>query len=422
MSLLTFDDARPWAKSIRQKVADRSMPPWFADPAHGKFANDTSLTDAQIATIVDWAERGAPRGDPADVPEAPAFDDIGWKIGEPDLVFAPERSYRVSEELEDRYVNLTIPNPLTEDKWIGAIELKPGARQVVHHILVYIDGPGASGGERGERGARGAGRRGARGGGRQFGVGDLFAKYAPGNNPDIFPAGYGKKLPAGSRIRFQMHYHKTPGPGTATDDLSQMAVKFADGPIEHPVTSAWILHPTFNIPAGASDYSVESRFTFKDDGHIYSLLPHMHYRGKNFTYVAEYPDGRAETLLHVPRYDFNWQISYHFAEPKAMPEGTVVRAIARWDNSEANPVNPDPTANVRWGEASTDEMMIGFMDYTYVTKKGEQETVGLPAGLQALVELGQRRGEGRGEGRGGAGLRDLIRGGLRPTPTPPPNR
>lgn len=362
MSLQSYKEVRPWARAIQKAVNSRTMPPWFSDDTTHKFKNEKVLTEEQLALINSWVAAGAPMGDEKDLPPAPQFADATWLIGPPDQIFTMPEPYAVSDELNDYYHYVSIPTGLTEDRWINAIELHPGDRAVVHHILVFVMPHGAD----------------------PHGVDaslDLLGKYAPGNNPDVFPAGHGKKIAANSDLVFQIHYHKEPGAGTATLDQSSIGVKYADGPVEHPVTTAWILNPEIHIPPNQKDYTLTSTFRFIDSGHIYALGPHMHLRGRKATYTAEYPDGTKEVLLHVPNYDFNWQINYYFAEPKAVPRGTKIHYTAVYDNSADNPFNPDPAAPVVWGDTTTDEMMIGYMDYTYEKRKNFQRTLALPEGM-----------------------------------------
>ncbi len=380
MSLLSYQEVRPWAKSIKKVVGDKKMPPWHADPAYGHFKNAMNLNEAQIATLVNWVDQGAPEGDRSATPPVPAFSkDNEWRLGKPDQVFTMLESYKVEDDVEDHYENVLIPSGLETDKWVTATELIPGAPDVVHHILVFIAKPGKLNSEK-LRTLRDANQE---GGDPDPSIlaGGLFAKYAPGANPEIWPAGHGRLMPAHCDILFQIHYHKQAGAGTARTDRSRLAVKYADGPVEHPITTAWLVNPTFKLAPGANNIEARSSFKFIDDGHIYALAPHLHLRGKDFLFEATYPDGKKETLLSVPNWDFNWQMSYIFNEPKEIPKGTVIRVVAHWDNSAANPNNPDPNEEVTWGEASTDEMMIGFMDYTYVNKKQFQAQYGLPEDL-----------------------------------------
>lgn len=369
MSLLNYKETRPWARSIKKSVVAKTMPPWFSDDAPGTFSNEHTLTDKEIATIAGWVDQGAKLGDPNDLPAAPEFVDGAWGIGTPDQIFTMVESFEVSDDLEDYYHHTSIPADFEQDRWFKAVELHPGDRSVVHHILVFSHPAG------------------------QFEEStfdsdmNLLAKFAPGNNPDIFLPGHGKKIPAGHDLVFQVHYHKEPGPGTGTLDKSSMGVVYADGPVEHPVTTAWLVNPKIELAPGDSDYELRSTFRFIDNGTIYAMGPHMHLRGTKARFVAEYTDGTKETLLNVPSYDFNWQMNYYLAEPKHIPRGTKVRFYASYDNSADNPFNPDPAAAVSWGDATTDEMMIGYMDYTYEKRKKYQRRIALPEGM-LLSEAG----------------------------------
>jgi mono/diheme cytochrome c family protein len=363
MSLQNFKEVRPWAKSIRTSVQAKTMPPWFASEAdRGKFKEERGLTEQQIALISDWVDQGARMGNPADLPEPPVFADGGWTIGEPDQIFTMTEPFKVKDEIVDYYHHTMIPANFDEDRWVKAIEIHPDARSVVHHILVFTMPPGAD----------------------PTNVEanmDLLAGYGPGTNADVFAPGYGKKIPAGNNIVFQVHYHKEAGPGTSVFDQSSMGVIYADEAPKHPVTRAWILNPQIDLKPGDSDYELKSTFRFIDNGQILSLTPHMHLRGTAARFVAEYPDGTSETLLDVPRYDFNWQVMYHLKEPIDIPRGTKVHFYAEYDNSADNPYNPDPTRHIHWGDASTDEMMIGYMSYIYNKRKDFQRIVALPEGM-----------------------------------------
>jgi hypothetical protein len=339
MSLLSYEEARPWARSIKRHVLSRGMPPWHADPAHGKFANDPRLGEAEIKTIGDWVDAGAPEGDAADHPPAREFVD-GWVIGTPDAVFTMPQEYRVPAEGTVPYQYFTIPTGFTEDRWVQAAEVRPGNRAVVHHIIVFVLEPGS---------------RGIRGNVWQ----NHLCGTAPGEAPDVFPPGTGKRIQAGSQLLFQVHY--TPN-GTASSDRSQVGLIFAREPVRPVYTrTAWNL--TFRIPPGAPDHPVTASYTFSRRSTLLGLMPHMHLRGKSFRYELELPGGERETLLWVPRWDFNWQHHYILAAPRDIPAGSTIHCTARYDNSKDNPANPDPTATVRWGDQTWEEMMIGFITF-----------------------------------------------------------
>jgi hypothetical protein len=338
MSLMTYDDVRPWARAIKQRVVKREMPPWSADRAHGTFKNDPSLSQKDIDTIAAWVDGGAPRGEDKDLPAAPQYAD-GWTIGTPDAVFRMTEPYNVPAEGTIPYQYIRVPTNLAEDKWIQAIEFKPGDRRVVHHIIASAQPAGGN-----ARDERTPGR---------VGLGGITP-----NKPGVtFPDGIARFLPANSDIILQMHYTTV---GEATSDVTSVAVKWAKNPPQRMVGGGNVLNVRFAIPPGAANHEVRAERTFADDTLLTSMMPHMHVRGKSMTYVAHYPDGRTETLLYVPKYDFNWQHSYELAEPKLMPKGTKLEVIATYDNSTANAFNPDPSATVRWGDQTWEEMMIGF--------------------------------------------------------------
>jgi hypothetical protein len=367
MSLLTYDEARPWARSIRSAVTSRTMPPWFANPEHGTFVEDPRLTEDEIALITRWVATGAPAGDLANAPAPPTFD-TEWRLGQPDLILTME-PFEVTDEMEDHYQWVKVENPLTEDRWIHSIEIRPSFKEGAHHNLTYIT-PGSFT----IADIEGAGRMEM----------DFISGWAPGVPPLTYREGYGKLLPAGSSVFFQMHYHKTPGPGTGGIDQTSVGLKFYDQKPENKLTTLWIVDPALNIPPGESSYRSTSEYTFLHDAVVFNYQPHMHLRGKAMRFTATYPDGSQEILLDVPAYDFNWQLAYSPPEPKRMPAGTKVVVDAVFDNSTENPANPDPTAPVRWGEKTTDEMMIGFMDYTFVdqAQQEQMETFAVPEALR----------------------------------------
>ena len=357
MSLLSYDEARPWARSIRKVTSDRSMPPWFASPEHGEFVEDPTLTDAEIETIQRWVSAGAPAGDLAEAPEPPTFTSE-WKLGEPDAVFvAPE--YEVADDVEDHYQWLQVDNPLDEERWIQAIEVHPGFIEAVHHQLTYLAPPDATL-ESLQRGT---------------GVLDrtFVGGWGPGVAPLAFADGYGMRMPANSTLFFQMHYHKTPGPGTGGIDQTKIGLYFYDEKPENVVTTLWLVDPALDIPPGDADYQSSSSFTTEHEAVLFDYTPHMHLRGKSMRFTAQYPDGETEVLLDVPTYDFNWQLTYTPKAPKILPAGTTIRVDATFDNSADNPANPDPTANVRFGEKTTDEMMVGFIHYTFTDKSQQAD-------------------------------------------------
>lgn len=352
MPLLTYEQTRPWAKAIKQAVLTHVMPPWMADPSYGHFANDSRLAQSDIDSIVNWVDAGAPQGNTADLPAPPKFVD-GWVLGKPDVVIEMPASFDVPAEGVIPYKYFTAPTNFTEDKWVRGVEIRPGNRAVVHHIILYLREPGA---------APAAGeavdlRRSVAG----------LGGTAPGLQPSFLPDGVAKLVKAGSQIVFQMHY--TPN-GKATTDRSYVGLYFSKEPPREVLVSHGAMNVFFRIPAGDPNYEVHSTWTAPDDIVLRGMMPHMHVRGKDFKYTAVFPDGHSEILLSVPRYDFNWQLSYRLKEPIHLPKGTRIDCVAHYDNSVNNKYNPDPTKEVRWGDQTFEEMMIGFFDYTPDKKDG----------------------------------------------------
>jgi len=341
---MTYQEVRPWAKAIRERVVERSMPPWFADPHYGKFANDPSLSQNEIDTVVAWVNAGSPKGDDKDLPPAPRFT-AGWTIGQPDVVLEMQEEYSIPAEGTIPYLYFTIPTNFTEDKWIQAMEIRPGNRTVVHHVIAFTQDAGARATGEGEAN-RGRGQLGG---------------ITPNKTGVVFSPGTARLIKKGSNIVFQMHYTTN---GQATKDRTKIGLVFAREPARKIIVTGNALNSRFVIPPGESNYEVKASTTFNEDSLLSSFMPHMHYRGKDFTYTAIYPDGRSEILLSVPKYDFNWQLTYILKEPLPMPKGTRLECVAHFDNSARNKFNPDPTRAVRWGDQTWEEMMIGWFSST----------------------------------------------------------
>jgi len=335
-SVMSYKDVRPWAKSIKEQVVSKEMPPWHADPAHGQWMNDRRLPQTDIDKIIAWVDGGAKEGNPKDLPPAPKFE-VGWNIGKPDETFSiPEQKIPATGVVAYQYVR--VPSNFTEDRWVTAAEIRSTGREAMHHVIVFIQDP------------KNPTRT----------DGNLLAGFAPGEQPTRFPAGYAKKVPAGATFVFQLHY--TPN-GTDLKDVTTIGLKYAKDEPKHQVLTRPVLNTGFKIPAGATNHEVKSFYTFKEDSHLTSLMPHMHLRGKDFEVKAIYPDGTSKVLLSVPKYDFNWQTYYVPKEPIAIPKGTKIECTAHYDNSAANKYNPDPTKEVRWGDQTWEEMMIGWLSY-----------------------------------------------------------
>lgn len=372
MSLVTFREARPWARAIHEKVTTREMPPWHADRRYGVFRNDLSLTQPEIDTISAWVTGGAREGDPADLPPLPALTE-GWQIGTPDMVFEMPVDYEVPTTGTVEYQYFDVPTNFTEDRWMQAGEARPGDRAHVHHIVVYVREPEPSTRPRvvsvrpilpeGQRPSPQALRAlAARAGQRPVGGGDaMLVNWAVGEDAPVYLPGTAKRIPAGSTLVFQMHYTTDGEPGV---DRSRLGLIFAKEPPEQEIRTGMILNPVFELPPGAANHEVEAEATFSADVNVWTMHPHMHLRGKDMTYTVTYPDGRSEIVLRVPQFDFGWQTDYWLAEPLLLPKGSKMHVSAHFDNSAANRDNPDPTATVRWGDQTWEEMMIGFFTYT----------------------------------------------------------
>jgi cytochrome c553 len=395
MPLMTYKESRPWARSIKEKVVSKEMPPWHADPAHGNFANDKRLSKQDIDTIAAWVDQGAKEGDPKDLPKAPEF--VGkWRGGTPDIVLTMPNEYKLAAEGPDEYVYVEIPTNFKADVWVQAVESIPGNRKIVHHIIAFVQPPrkpqtksaftptkemmdkmmqklvfsqeGSLMRTKADAPVFDNGCSTAEGGAGIFldGTGrdessGMLGGEAPGSDVFAWPAGVAKKIPAGSTIVLQMHYSRV---GTAETDRSSVGLYLAKGQPEREVHTQMVVNYHFQIPPGADNHEVTSCYTFKQDAHIYGLMPHMHLRGKDMKMTAYYPDGRSEVLINVPKYSFNWQANYYLKTPKAMPKGTRIEVVAHFDNSTKNKYNPDPTKPVRFGDPTYDEMMIGFVDFT----------------------------------------------------------
>lgn len=382
MSLLTYQDARPWARSIREKVSDRTMSPWHADPQIGTWANDRSLTDDEIATLVAWADGGVPRGDLAAMPPVPAYAVNGWSIGEPDAVFTIPAFDVPAEEGTVDYTYFEVPTNLTEDKWVQAVQVRPDATAAVDHIIVsaraeYTEDEIAEM-RRVDPGMRldtdllpGDGIEWNHGVAQLEGrsKGSPLGGTTVGNDGvSIFEPGTARLLKAGTTLVFEMHYTPTGEPHV---DQSQIGLVFTD---EEPTQQVWdgaIIHGQFVIPPGAADYTVEADIRFTKDMKLLNLLPYFHLRGFRLDYEAVYSDGTRETILSVPHYDFNWQIDYIFDEPLVLPSGSSLHAVAHYDNSAANRSNPDPTVEVRWGEQTDEEMFFTALSYLIDEEGGD---------------------------------------------------
>lgn len=358
MSLLTYDQVRPWAKAIKQSVTLRKMPPWFAESGIGKFHNERRLSDRDIATLTAWADSGAPAGDSKDAPKPLVFTD-GWEVGKPDVVFEMAKAVEIPAQGTIEYTYMVIPTNFKEDRWIQSAEVRPGNRAVNHHVIAFIRPPGSKWFAQYPVNEPFIPKT---GGGDGGGMNELLVGYAPGLQASILPVGQAKLIQAGSDIVLQLHYTSN---GTVSTDRSKIGLIFAKAEPKQRVMTMSAMTARFAIPPGADNHPVESHLTLQHDAQLVSMMPHMHLRGKSFEYRAVYPSGEKELLLRVPKYDFNWQLFYYVAGEKILPKGTRIECTAHYDNSANNPANPDPKAEVRWGDQSWEEMMIGWFDVAF---------------------------------------------------------
>ena len=350
MSLITYADARPWARAVKTKVLAREMPPWGADSSVRAYKNDASLTQTEIDTIAAWVDGGAPEGNGVDLPEVPQFAE-GWSIGEPDLVFTMVKPFEVPADGTVPYSYITVPTNLEQDIWISAHEFRPGDRRVIHHVIPTVladDGKPVTGEVKLRRDSTRTAVEGANIGG-----------YVPNRLGRVYADGVATRLPAGADIEAQMHYTTIGEPVT---DQSSWGVKVAREPDStlRRAGGGAVAKLQFAIEPGNPDYAIISSRKMSKDTYLSNMMPHMHVRGKSAKYTVKYEDGTEVVALSVPNYDFNWQLTYVLEEPIFMPKGTVLEAEFHYDNSGANRHNPDPTAEVHWGDQTWEEMMLGY--------------------------------------------------------------
>jgi peroxiredoxin len=369
-----YQDLVPRLPSLRASLLLKRMSPWHADPDFGVFANGLGITPAETSTLHAWAKAGGPRGSGPD-PLAAAGVTLagGWPLGTPDLVLdlAPQ-AIPATGLVDYRYVTVNIP--VTTDRWLRGAVVKPGNASVVHHALVF-------------EGTQTDLLLAALGGDLP-GLGGFFAGYVPGLQPTWFPEGTGKRLRANGALTFQMHYVTTGRPET---DQTQIGLYFSDHPPERELLTRAAANPTINIPPGAKEYARTATFvpSTTRDVMLFEVAPHMHYRGRSFRYEALYPDGTTEVLLNVPQYDFHWQAQYRLAEPKRLPARTALRVSGTFDNSPENPYNPDPSATVRFGDQTSDEMFIGYVNYAELPATAPMMPPVFPPSAAARARMGE---------------------------------
>lgn len=380
-ALTEYEEVAGWAEMIAEVVEDKRMPPWHAAPEHGVFKNARPMPQEEKELLLKWVAAGAPEGDKSQAPPEPEYSTTGWTLPvKPDMVIpVTAKPYKVQAAGEVKYQYFVHDPGFTEDKWLQAAELRPGNRMVVHHILAFAIQPG-------ERNLRDGGARG------------FLVGYVPGMRAEPFPEGMAKRIPAGSRLVFQVHY--TPI-GSQQFDQSELGLVFADpADIKYEVKTTSALNRSFKIPAGDGNYPVEaSAPQIKTDGaYLLAMMPHMHLRGKSFRYELEGGE-KSEILLDIPAYDFNWQTAYRLQDPLPLKADSVIHCEAHFDNSKWNNANPDPTQTVRWGDQTWEEMMIGYFDVAYPYVAGEAPAAEEPgdkvkAAAQRLMERYDANGDG----------------------------
>lgn len=344
----SYSEVIGWAETMREVVSEHRMPPWHANPKFGHFSNDNRMPIEEQKLLEQWIDNGMPEGSPDELPEPAKYVD-GWSLGQPDLIVSMPESFSVSRDGVIPYQYFTVDPGFKEGKWVRASEVRPGVRSVVHHVVVFINPPGGDPIL------------------EEKGVGfEMVGAYVPGTPPMQLEPGVARYVPAGSTFVFQLHY--TPD-GTERKDQTQIGLYFADPATVHrTMQTAVAVNLDFAIPPGAADYRVEGQIRLDHGTEVHALTPHMHYRGKSFRFEAIYPNGLREILLDVPRFDFNWQNSYRLSKPKILPEGTIVKCTASFDNSKNNLSNPDPSILVKWGEQTWEEMMIGYFEGVFLNQ------------------------------------------------------
>ena len=353
-SLLTYDDAAKRASLIAAVTGSHFMPPWKPAPGYGDFKDPNYLTDAELATIKHWAEAKAPEGNGADLPAPPRFPD-GWQLGKPDLVLKMPQPFQIPAEGEDIYQCFVLPSNLPNGANVAAVEIHPGNRKVLHHTILYLNNDGSAREkekETGEPGYRCFGGPGVHAAGSLGG-------WVPGAKPHILPSGTATAVPPNADVVMQNHYHPSGKPET---DQSELGIYFAKGPIEKTVFSVPMMHRDLTIPAGDANYQVTSTFVTPIDLDVIAIAPHMHLLGRDIKVTATLPDGQIKPMIWIKDWDFNWQGQYQYKAPLSLPKGTKIELQATYDNSSNNPKNPNaPPRAVHWGENTTDEMCIAFI-------------------------------------------------------------
>lgn len=360
-SLVGYDNAKKWGKMVSIVAGARQMPPWKAVHGFGEFKDEARLSDQEIKTLSDWVYDEMPRGDRKLEPPARSFSSEDWPLGKPDLVIQPSRAFQVDANGQDVYRNFVIHTDFKEPKWITGMEIKPGNRKVVHHVITYLDSNRAA--RRLEAQSR-DGQEGYTSSGGGVGIlptGSLGG-WAPGFQSRLSPAGTAFLVNPGTDLIIQVHYHKS---GKPESDLTKVGLYYAKTPVESEMKLNWLFNFNVNIPPGEKNYVLRREFTFPKDVVMYAAMPHMHLLGRSMKAWLEYPDGSRKPLVYIDDWDFNWQLSYAFKDPIHVPKGTKEVVEAVYDNSADNVRNPNnPPKRVTWGEETTDEMFLLITPYT----------------------------------------------------------
>ena len=383
-SMLTYEEARPWALAMKQMVVTRAMPPWFEDGHTEKFENNRSLTQEQIDTIAAWADAGAPKGDPGDLPPPREFVS-GWTIPKPDKVYQLPRPFSIPAKGILDYQYVIIPTGFTKDTWVQDVEAAPTDRSVVHHIVAYVRTPGSNyfKGKPEEQFFLAPPAKEGETVAKDDVPSDWLVGYAPGQPPEICSSPAGAKLiPAGSDIVLEVHYMPE---GKATTDQANVGLVLAKQPPTERVMTLSTGNEKFRIPPGDPNYRVDASFTFRREVTLLGVHPHMHMRGKDMSYRLVFPNGETRDILNVPHYNWRWQLWYNLAKPIVLPAGTRIECTAHYDNSANNPDNPDPTKTITWGQQSFDEMMVCFFNVAFPADTPSKELLPLPKAETALA-------------------------------------
>ncbi len=348
-----YEDLQGWGEMLVEVMEQKRMPPWHADPKHGSFKNERKLPDGMLEVVRNWVDEGMPFGNPSELPEKPKFIE-GWRLPKaPDFVIdMRSKPYRIPSEGVVDYQYFVVDPGFTEDKWVSASQIIPGAPSVVHHAIVFVRPPDN---------------------GEFIGIGWLNA-YVPGQKPVVYPEGFARRIPAGSKLVFQMHY--TPS-GTEAFDISKIGMNFVNpDQVDHQIFTTIAIDQDFEIPPNVKDHIVKADMWDVDqNAKLLAISPHMHLRGKSFEVVGKKSGGDEQVILSVPNYDFNWQHTYELSQPLATSQFDRISISAGFDNSKDNPFNPNADEYVMWGDQTWEEMALGYFDVAIPRKKsGETQT------------------------------------------------